>query len=151
MNAAKNSAITAHRRISDVSRNILNGNAKEGVRITMYQENVVLCGASAYEQKYYFNQDFDSLPETVKQELQVMCVLYTEDIGGILTLEFDDNGNLQFKTEALDADAMYDDIGSVLKIKQIQTEKRELLESLEMYYRVFFLGETLEESADNEA
>ncbi len=24
----------------------------------MYQENVVLCGASAYEQKYYFNQDF---------------------------------------------------------------------------------------------
>ena len=35
----------------------------------MYQENVVLCGASAYEQKYYFNQDFDSLPESVKQEL----------------------------------------------------------------------------------
>ena len=29
----------------------------------MYQENVVLCGASAYEQKYYFNKDFDSLPD----------------------------------------------------------------------------------------
>lgn len=124
-------------------------NVKEGTITEMYQENVVLCGASAYEQKYYFNQDFDSLPEAVKQELHVMCVLYTEDIGGVLTLEFDDNGNLQFKTEALDADAMYDDIGSVLKIKQIQTEKRELLESLEMYYRVFFLGETLEESVDN--
>ena len=82
----------------------------------MYQENVVLCGASAYEQKYYFNQDFDSLPESIKQELHIMCVLYTEDIGGILTLEFDDNGSLQFKTEALDSDAMYDDIGSVLKI-----------------------------------
>ena len=35
---------------------------------------------------------------------------------------------------------MYDDIGSVLKIKQLQTEKRELLQSLEMYYKVFFLG-----------
>ena len=97
----------------------------------MYQENVVLCGASAYEQKYYFNQDFDSLPESVKQELHIMCVLYTEEIGGILTLEFDDNGSLQFKTEALDADAMYDEIGSVLRIKKLQTEKRELLESLE--------------------
>ena len=75
----------------------------------MYQENVVLCGASAYEQKYYFNQDFDSLPESVKQELHIMCVLYTEEIGGILTLEFDDNGSLQFKTEALDADARYDE------------------------------------------
>ena len=112
----------------------------------MYQDKIVLCGASAYEQKYYFNQDFNSLPEAVKQELQIMCVLYTEEIGGVLTLEFDDDGNLQFKTEALDADAMYDEIGSVLKIKKIQEEKRELLESLEMYYRVFFLGETPEEN-----
>ena len=44
----------------------------------MYQENVVLCGASAYEQKYYFNKDFDSLPDHVKKELQIMCcLLYT--------------------------------------------------------------------------
>ena len=45
----------------------------------MYQENIVLCGASAYEQKYYFNQDFQSLPERVRQELQIMCVLFTEE------------------------------------------------------------------------
>ena len=115
----------------------------------MYQENIVLCGASSYEQIYYFNPDFNSLPESIKQELQIMCVLYTEDIGGILTLEFDEDGNLQFKTEALDADAMYDEIGSVLKIKKLQTEKKELLESLELYYRVFFLGENLEEDAEN--
>ena len=113
----------------------------------MYQENVVLCGASAYEQKYYFNQDFASLPETIKQELQVMCVLYTEDVGGILTLEFDENGNLQFKTEATDSDFRYDEIGSVLKIKQILPYL--LLESLEMYYRVFFLGEDMEESVEH--
>ena len=115
----------------------------------MYQDRIVLCGASAYEQKYYFNQDFNSLPEAVKKELQIMCVLYTEEIGGILTLEFYEEGNLQFKTEALDADAMYDEIGSVLRIKKLQTEKRELLESLEMYYRVFFLGEIPEEVGKN--
>ena len=107
----------------------------------MYQDNIVLCGASSYEQKYYFNQDFASLPDTVKQELQIMCVLFTEDVGGILTLEYDENGNLQFKTEALEADARYDEIGSGLKIRQIQLEKAELLESLEMYYKVFVLGE----------
>ncbi len=28
----------------------------------MYQDNIVLCGASAYEQKFYFNQDFNALP-----------------------------------------------------------------------------------------
>ena len=36
-------------------------------------------------------------------------------------------------------------IGSVLKIKQMQQEKQELFESLETYYKVFFLGEDLED------
>ena len=107
----------------------------------MYADRIVLCGASAYEQKYYFNPDFDALP-------QLLCVMYTEEIGGILTLEFDEDGNLEFKTEALDADAMYDEIGSVLRIKQIRKEKQELLASLEMYYRVFFLGEEMEDGEE---
>lgn len=114
----------------------------------MYSDRIVLCGASAYEQKYYFNQDFDSLPQQVKDELQILCVMYTEEIGGVFTLEFDEEGNLQFKTEALEADAMYDEIGSVLRIKKIQEEKRDLLESLEIYYRVFFLGEDVEDGED---
>ncbi len=114
----------------------------------MYSDRIVLCGASAYEQKYYFNQDFDALPQQVKDELQILCVMYTEEIGGVFTLEFDEDGNLQFKTEALEADAMYDEIGSVLRIKKIQEEKRDLLESLEMYYKVFFLGEDASDEED---
>ena len=43
------------------------------------EEEVVLCAASAYEQKFYLNPQFESLPEAVRQELQIMCVLYTED------------------------------------------------------------------------
>ena len=74
-----------------------------------------------------------------------MCVLFTEDVGGILTLEFTESGELEFRTEALESDAFFDDIGSALKIKQIQREKRELLESLELYYRIFFLGEEIED------
>ncbi|HIZ65784.1 MAG TPA: hypothetical protein H9809_07795 [Candidatus Blautia pullicola] len=111
----------------------------------MYKDKIVLCGASAYEQKYYFNQDFASLPQSVQDELHIMCVLYTEEIGGVLTLEFDEEGNLQFQVESLEADAMFDEIGSVLRIKELRNSKRELLESLELYYRVFFLGEELEE------
>ena len=111
----------------------------------MYEENVTLCGASSYEKKYYFNEDFHALPDSVKDELQIMCVLYTEEIGGVLTLEFDQEGNLEFRVEALEADAMFDDIGSALRIKQLRREKAELLNSLELYYKVFFLGEEVEE------
>ena len=104
----------------------------------------VLCGANSYEQKYYFNQEFSSLPQSVKDELHIMCVLYTEDVGGILTLEFDDSGALEVKVTAPEEDYLFDEIGSVLKIKQYQEENREMLESLELYYRTFFLGEDLD-------
>ena len=102
----------------------------------MYQDTIVLCASSAYEQKYYLNEDFSGLPQTIKDELKIMCVLFTEDVGGILTLMFEEDGTLMFQTEAEDGDLLYDEIGSVLKVKRLQEEKRELLESLELYFRL---------------
>lgn len=110
----------------------------------MYQDRVVLCGASAYEQKYYLNEDFKGLPSRIQDELKIMCVLFTEDVGGILTLVFDEDGDLLLEVSADEGDLLYDEIGSELKIRQIQKEKEELLRSLELYYRVFFLGEEAE-------
>ena len=104
------------------------------------EEIVVLCGANAYEQKYYLNPDFESLPNRVKDELKIMCVLFTEDVGGILTLEYTQEGKLEFKVICDEYDVLFDDIGCGLKIKQLQKEKRELLESLELFYQVFVLG-----------
>lgn len=109
----------------------------------MYEDRIVLCGANSYEQKYYLNPDFDALPESVKQELQIMCVLYTEDVGGILTLVFEEDGELCFEVTAEENDLLFDEIGSHLKIKELQRTKTELLEALQLYYKVFFLGEEL--------
>mgnify|MGYP000389812399 CR=1 FL=1 len=64
-------------------------------------------------------------------------------------MPFDKEGNLNFRTECEDGDFFYDEIGSVLKIKQMQREKTELFESLEMYYRVFFLGEEFTEDKED--
>ena len=107
----------------------------------MFDEEVVLCASSAYEKKYYLNEEFSRLPEDIKNELKIMCVLFTEEVGGILELVFDEEGNLLFRTDADENDLLYDDIACGLFIKKMQYEKRELLESLEMFYRVFFLGE----------
>ena len=104
----------------------------------MYQDDVVLCSASKYAQKYYLNEDFDGLPEAVKQELQIMCVLFTEDVGGIIMLMYDKEGRLNIKTEAYEEDILYDEIGRVLKVKQLQETKKELFEQLEQYFQTFF-------------
>lgn len=101
----------------------------------------MLCGANYYEQKYYLNPEFESLPDRVKDELKIMCVLFTEDVGGILTLEFTANGTLELKSMCDEYDVLYDDIGCGLKMKQLQAEKKELFESLEMFFKVFVLGE----------
>ena len=106
---------------------------------------MILCGSSSYTKKFYLNENFEGLPESIKDELKIMCVLYTEDVGGTLQLVYDEDGNLEFRTEAEEGDLLYDEIGSVLKIKQLQNTKQELLEALELYFRVFFLGEDMEE------
>lgn len=107
----------------------------------MYQDQVVLCSASNYTRKYYLNEDFNGLPDEVKKELQIMCVLFTEEVGGIIFLAFDEEGNLAILTDAAEEDILYDEIGSVLKVKQIQEDKKELFEQLELYFKTFFLGE----------
>jgi len=111
--------------------------------------NVVLCGANSYNQKYYLNREFDRLPETIKEELQVMCVWFTEDIGGILTLEFEPDGSLVMRTEADESDYYYDEIGAGMKLHQMQVQKRELMESLELFYRLVILKQPFEEAGAN--
>ena len=109
----------------------------------MYQEKTVLCGASSYEEKYYFNEDFAALPSSIKDELKILCVLFVSEIGGILTLEFEEDGTLCFQVTSEENDFFFDEIGSGLKIKEIQKEKEELLTSLELFYKVFFLNEEI--------
>lgn len=113
-------------------------------------DRVVLCGANSYEQKYYFNKDFALIPEDIQNEIHILCVLFTEDVGGILTLVFDEEGHLQLETTVDDGDYLYDEIESKLLIGRITRSKQELFRSLEMFYRVFILGESMEDALKEE-
>ncbi|MFV0465891.1 MAG: DUF6145 family protein [Lachnospiraceae bacterium] len=109
------------------------------------QEEIVLCAASTYEQKYYLNEIFDGLPHSVKDELKVMCVLFTEDVGGVIELVYNEEGELEFRTSFDETDYLYDEIGSALKVKDLQRSKKDLLESLQIFYQVIVLGQFEEE------
>ena len=105
------------------------------------EQTTVLCGANAYEQKYYFNEKFAGFPDSIKDELHIMCVLFTEEVGGVITFEYDEEGNLSIKTDADEEDILYDEISSGLLVKEILRKKQELMESLTLYYKVFVLGQ----------
>lgn len=97
----------------------------------------VLCGANAYEKKYYFNEDFQNIPESVKEELHIICVLFTEEVGGVFTIVFEEDGSVSLDTEAYEEDILYDEISSGLLVREIRMQRQELLESLSLYYQVF--------------
>ena len=110
-------------------------------RIQEEDFRIVLCGANAYDQKYYFNEQFQMLPESIKEELHVICVLFTEEIGGVFTIGFTPTGEVRMDTQCEEGDLLYDEIGSPLMIKKIRSTKQELFEALELFYRVTFLHE----------
>lgn len=103
----------------------------------MDHEEIVLCASSAYEQKYYFNEMFSNLPDTVQDELKILCVLFTEDVGGIFTILFDEDGSLILRPEKDESDILYDEIACGIKIRQMELDKAELWEQLEQFYHAF--------------
>lgn len=117
---------------------------------------MVLCGANAYEEKYYFNKDFDKIPASIKDELRIICVLFTQEVGGIFTIVFEEDGSVSLETIADEDDITYDEVSSGLLVAEIRRKRQELFESLQLYYKVFIkkedisglLGETAYDSGD---
>lgn len=110
----------------------------------MNDNRIVLCGANAYEQKYYFNERFARIPQSIQEELHIICVLFTEEVGGIFTIVFEEDGSVSLETDAEEDDLLYDEIGSGLLVGEIRRNRQELLESLQLYYRVFILHEEIQ-------
>ena len=95
--------------------------------------DTVLCGANAQSMRWYFNEeDFGILPEEVKKELKVICVSYCADVGGAITISYDQGHRLHLQT--IDP---IDEIGAELKIRRIQSDNAELFEQLEMFSKTF--------------
>jgi len=107
----------------------------------MDENRIVLCGANAYEQKYYFNEKFNKLPQSIKDELHIICVLFTEEVGGLFYIVFEDDGSISLVTNADEDDIYYDEVSSGLLVSEIRRSRQELFESLSIYYRMVILGE----------
>ena len=117
----------------------------------MCEEKIVLCGANAYDKKYYFNEKFSGIPESIKDELHILCVLFTEEVGGVFTIAFDEDGSVVMETDADDDDIYYDEISSGLMVSEVRRKRQELFESLSLYYRVFILHEDISGLLEEEA
>ena len=95
----------------------------------------------SYEQKYYFNEQFSGIPESIQEELRILCVLFTQEVGGVFAIAFEEDGSVVLETNADDDDITYDEVSSGLLVGEMRRRRQELFESLQLYYRVFILKE----------
>ena len=97
---------------------------------------VVLCGANAYEEKYWLNPLFDKIPDSMKEELRAICVLFTQEAGGVFLLVFDEDGVLEPETFSNEDDITYDNVSAGLLTGAVRRRRADMFRTLEMYYRI---------------
>lgn len=99
------------------------------------EKKLVIC-ASPYEHKYFIEKEFEDIPGTIKEELVEAIASIAEKVNGIISLGFNEDGNIYIEQTSQD-DVFVDDIGSALEIKRFQSEKQELLKSLKIWYMIY--------------
>ena len=65
-------------------------------------------------------------------------------MGGIFTIVFEEDGSISLETDAEEDDLLYDEISSGLLVGEIRRNRQEMLEALQLYYRVFILHEAMQ-------
>lgn len=95
----------------------------------------VVCTASCYNRKHYFNPEMNKIPQKVKDELKIIAICLAEKLHGIFTIGFYPDGSVFLESTGDDFDCDYDEIGSVLEIEKLKKEEKELFDSLQLWYK----------------
>lgn len=111
----------------------------------------ILFSASYYTQKYYSNPEFNAIPASIRNEIKEICISMAEKLHGIFTMGFYENGEIFFEVRSEESDYDFDEIGVPLEIKKIESEKKELLKALMLWYKIFMTkeGQTIIEKIEN--
>lgn len=97
----------------------------------------VLAAANNREQKYFMEQEFQFLPDTIKEDLKRICVCVAEKLNCTFLVGFDEKGDVYFETVRHADDCDFDDIGAALEIKRLQKAELELFRAMELWYLFF--------------
>ncbi|NDO46465.1 DUF6145 family protein [Clostridium sp. MD294] len=101
-------------------------------------EKQILAVANYEKQKYFIEPKFETLPEEIQKELKVICVLTAQKLCCTFLIGFKKEGNIYFEIIKPEQCIDFDDIGAELEIKKIQSENKELLKKLKVWYTIFF-------------
>lgn len=97
----------------------------------------IIFAISSFNKKYYFSEITEKLPFDIKEEIKLMGFYFVEKVSGIFNIGFYDDGTFFIQTTSNENDFEYDEIGAQLEIEKIKREKKELINSLQIWYKLF--------------
>lgn len=97
----------------------------------------ILAAANNQEQKYFLEQAFQFLPDTIQKDLKRICIYMAEKLNCTFLVGFEENGDVYFETVRHEGDFDFDEIGAELEIKRLQKEELELFRAMELWYVIF--------------
>ena len=100
-------------------------------------EVTTVAAASFSKQKYFLAEEFSALPEEIKNDIKVVCVLTAQKLGCTFALDMDETGDISFRLIRDTDDLDFDEIGAELEIKEINRKEKELLKALKLWYTIF--------------
>lgn len=103
--------------------------------------DLILAAASYEKQKYYLEPKFQELPESIQEEVRIICVATAQKLGCTFLMGFRKDGEVYFETVKREDDFDFDEIGAELEVKEIFRTQKELLTSLKVWFNVFFTQE----------
>ena len=101
------------------------------------EEKKVLAAASFDKQKYYIDNQFSAVPDTIKDEVKTICVLLAQKLMCTFVVGFYKDGDVYFDILKGEYAIDFDDIGAELEIKSLMREKKELIRCLKLWYLIY--------------
>lgn len=104
-------------------------------------EKTVLCAASYYKHKIFFNDEgFLALPTDVKNQVKEITAEAAEIVKAIVTIGFYENGNVYIEMGPDENDKDFDDIGAKYHVEKIKNKNIKFFNALTLWYKVTKLG-----------
>ncbi len=97
-------------------------------------KHLVIC-ASSTVRKYYFEPQFDDMPDSIKKELIEEATAMAQKVSGIIAIGFTHEGDIYIEEQQ--EDVFVDSIGVQLEIKKFQQEKKEFLQALKIWFMIY--------------
>lgn len=97
----------------------------------------IIAGAAFENEKFYFEQEFNDIPDSIKDEIKIICVTIAFKLECTFLIGFHEDGDVFFEIIKPEDAIDFDDIGAELEVKEVKRQKSELLKALSMWYKVF--------------